>query len=315
MKRIYKIKGSSSSAEENEGYLYLLKKKDYFKKSGGKNVDEDVFRREDFESDFWPHINNELRKIISPYLNSPGIIRFLIIAIISVILNFIWKLNEPLVRGWRLQVVKNLALGSTDSIPSSKLDQLFKYYKKGLVLMFSRFVYFLPVIIIGLLSGGRMLGLVKETLIFFWDKFINAEDLGILEFLFKKVIPQFGIEIIIQLIVLTLYGVLIWPIYRIIMIRYAIGNCRGWDFFSLKTIKDAAMIFKNNAGIIYGIYAFVLAIDVFVAWFSWTLGWLLLIIMPVFILFARHWVKGYSYGVLGQELIKRGAISNESNLI
>lgn len=272
-----------------------------FKAKGA--VGREHFAIENREDDFWKHIRTQLSLIIRPFTNVVALGYFGIIAFISIVLSFLWKLNEPLVRGWRLQVVKNVALKKPQLIPSPRPDLLLKYYWKGLVLIFSRTVYFLPLVIVVFLSGAKMLGIAKEVAFFLWDKAMNSDDLGIGAFFIKKVLPQFGVEVIIQLVVLALYVILVWPIYRIIMVSYALGKSRGWSFFSMTQIKKAIAIFKNHSALIYGVYGFVLSVDVFVTWFSWTVGWVFFFIMPLFVLFARHWVKGYAYGILGRKLI------------
>lgn len=299
---------------QNDNILSVdLQKKDHIEHFSRLTDDTKIFGIEGEGSKFWTHIKTELDNLIAPLKSSIGFRNFGLFAIINTIVSFFFKLNEPLVRGWRLNTVRHIALDKKSPVPTLRPDQLVKYYLQGLVLIVMRVIYFLPLLIIALLSGQKILNLVKELFFYFWDKFIGADTLSFAALLSQKIIPQAGIEILIQIVVLGFYTIFIWPIYRLIMIQYALKLTGPMGFLNPAVIKRTIGIFKKHAKDVYGIYGFTVAVDVFIVWlarfiriFTFGLGFL---IMPTFYLTLRHWVKGYSYGLLGKKLIESGAIS------
>ena len=174
-----------------------------------------------------------------------------------------------------------------------------------------------PLIIVAFLSGIKMLNLIKEVAFYLWDVFQGVDSMGLGKFIAIKVIPQAGVEIVIQLVLLGFYVVFVWPVYRIIMIQYALKLTNGFGFLDIQVIKKSIKIFREHASKVYGIYGFVVALDVFVSWFAtivtlFTFG-LFWLIAPIYYLLLRYWVKGFAYGVLGRKLIEAGALDPKND--
>lgn len=273
---------------------------------------EDLFATPEENTDLFIYIYQELAKLSRPLTKGIGLVNFIVMLILNNVLAFIFKINEPLVRGWRLDIIRRVALNEPVQVPSWRPDHLIGYFFKGWVLIVSRTIYFLPAIIIVYLSGFQLFDVLKELYFFLRDKFLNADNMGYAEFILQKILPQFGIEVLIHLVVLLLYVIFVWPIYRIITIKYALKKCSGGGFFSVKQIYSAIQIFRKNAASIYGVYAFVLSIDVVTILVingltAATIGAFALV-APAVSLLMRFWIKGYAYGILGRTLIQNSAL-------
>ncbi|MCB9304803.1 MAG: hypothetical protein H6566_29595 [Lewinellaceae bacterium] len=268
----------------------------------------------------WEEIKNGLKFIFAPIQKPQGITNFAFFALFVYFLAIIRKvlffipipIRAPFLRGWRFEVVRRIALNKKTAVPGLRPDLVFKYFLKGLVLMFMRYIYFIPLIIVAFLSGMKMLNLIKEVAFYLWDVYQGADSMGIGKFIAVKVIPQAGVEIVIQLVLLGFYVVFVWPIYRIIMIQYALNLTNGFGFLDIQVIKKSIKIFREHASKVYGIYGFVVALDVFVSWFAtivtlFTFG-LFWLIAPIYYLILRYWIKGFAYGILGRRLIEAGAL-------
>ncbi|AEE53884.1 hypothetical protein [Haliscomenobacter hydrossis] len=306
MKRKYVIYGTSNEKIDVPKVIIL--------DSSGKieHIVDDLFATTEENNGLITHVRHEFSKLTRPIRTGIGAVNFVVMAVLSTILSFVFKLNEPLIRGWRLNVIKRVALHEAVQVPSWRPDLLISYFLKGLVLIVSRTLYFLPAIIIIYLSGFQFFDIIKELFYFLRDKWLNANTMGYAEFFMQKVLPQFGMEIFIHFVVLLLYVVFVWPIYRIITIKYALSQCNSAGFFSVKQIRSAISIFRKNADSIYGIYAFTLTIDVLILFLFNALNFasfgIFSLFIPVLGLFFRYWMKGYAYGMLGRVLIQKSAL-------
>lgn len=284
-----------------------------------EHQEPDVFGVPGEGNSIFPWIRQGIKFIFAPVLHPLGMSKFGIFAIFVYFITILKKLlfflpipKEPFLRGWRLEVVRRVALGTKNPVPGMRPDLIFRYFYKGLVLIIMRYIYFFPLLIVGVLSGAKMLNIVKELVFYLYDKVTKVDSMGFAEFLSAKVIPQAGIEILIQLVMIGLYVVLVWPVYRLIMIQYALKLTNGFGFLDPEVIRRNIGIFRQHTLEVYGIYGFVVALDVFVGWFAtvapfFTLGifWL---ISPIYYLLMRHWVKGFAYGILGKRLIAAGTL-------
>lgn len=311
MKKLYVIEGVEKQNTEHENHVIYLSSKDRVEvlddlKSG------DVFGLKEDVDALKSNLREEWMNLIAPLRTTSGRSNFLLISVLSIIM---FKLNEPYNRGWRLFVVKNIALNTPDPVPG--ISYSFRYFSKGFALMFCRFIYFLPLLIIVFLSSGNLLNIAEDLAFYVWDNITNADQLAFVDFFVMKVLPQFGIEVVIHLITLSIYVILIWPIYRIIMIKYALEQVSFLGFFSFKEIKSAISIFKKNASLVYGVFAFSLSVDVIISicaqFISIVTFGLFFWLMPIYYIFFRHWIKGYAYGRLGRELLDRGSLYSPYN--
>lgn len=271
-----------------------------------------------YENNFnWSSVRRGVGQLMSPIIRSPNVGKFIVIAIIRMVTSIpiIRKLAKPfmspLLRGWRLEVVRRVALNLDRVAPSVDIGSLVKYFIKGIVLSWMRWIYFLPLIIVTFLMSLGNLKLLKEIFYFVWDKWWNAESMGYVEYFAVKVLPQAGIDFIIELILVGFYVLLVWPIYRLIMIQYALRLTSWSDFLNLRVIKNSIALFYQHSSLIYGIYGLIVVLDIVVFWvasilFVSTVG-LILFFLPIYYLFFRYWIKGYAYGLIGQRLIDSNA--------
>ncbi len=277
--------------------------------SGGK---KDQFGDSDVQEDFRQLIAVGTQKAFAPLSKQAGITLVIILVynLISWIPIVKGILLEPLARGWRLEIVRRVALDEEHKMPSLRVDSLLMYFLRGLVLIISRYVYFIPLIIISLLSAWRVLNLATTLLFLLIQAIVGwAEYNEVLNYTLGTLLPQLGVEILIELVLLSFYVILIWPIYRIIMVQFALKKSPWYGFFSPAQIRKAFKVFRKNASSIYGIYGLVVSVDVVISYLKWTLiistFGLALILSPTIDLIFRHWIKGYAYGMLGKELIQR----------
>lgn len=286
--------------------------KDKIEKRFSTSEQAEIFGTPEENRIFWTHLRSEFRKFTAPLRSPQGLSNFGIISVLLLIasfplLFFLRYFREPLSRGWRLEIVRRVGLEHNVQVPGARPDLLFRYLWKGLVLIFMRTLYFLPLIIMGLFSSGKYFDLAIEFVKYLWEKANDLDNAGIMEFIFKKVLVEAWIDVIIQLLVLSLYVVFIWPVYRLIMVQYALGLTNAFGFLNPAVIKKSIGIFRRNPAMVYGIYAFSVALDC-LAFFSGfilpilTLG-LYYLIKPVFSLLIKHWGKGYAYGMLARQLI------------
>lgn len=307
------------SLTTNEQISIVLKKADRVERKALDST-EDTFGIPTEEYSIWSKIKWGINFIFAPLRKPQGMTNFglflvfvYVLALIRKILFFLpLPIREPFLRGWRLEVVRKVALNEKNLVPGLRPDLLIKYFIKGLVLMVMRYLYFIPLVVIAFLSGLKIIKLVKEIGFYLWDVWQDTNSMGIGEFLGVKVLPQAGVEILIQLVVLGFYMVFVWPIYRIIMIQYALRLTNGFGFLNPQVIRRSIKIFRKHAFEVYGIYGFVVALDVFVGWvstvatfFTFGLFWL---IAPLYYLLLRYWVKGFAYGILGQRLVQAGTL-------
>ncbi len=328
MAKLFNLKLIKTQQELVTNINFRLGKDDLLERKMETNYD-DQFAHDNESPSLVGYVKQSLKKLISPTLSNDGPSRFIIITVLLYIYSFFKKLlmflpiinffvaafhyliKRPFLRGWRLEVVRNVALESDTKIPSIRPDKLLKYTYKGFALFMMRSIYFLPVVIISFLSGPDIITFVREAISYFWEE--GAAQRGPMGFIVGFVIPQIAMDMLVQLVLTGLYALFVWPVYRIIMIQYAVGEVRGGAFLNSDAVKKGIAIFRRNAREVYGIYGFVLALDIFMIWGATvltavTVGLFSIFVAPLYYLFFRFWVKGYAYGKLGQVLIRKGEI-------
>ncbi|MEM6766929.1 MAG: hypothetical protein AAF655_18480 [Bacteroidota bacterium] len=316
MGKYYTIKGEEVPLPESPNFI-SLGKKGSIEKVSTRFSENDTFGEEEITSEVIRNLKLSIKDFFAPLREKEGRSNFKVAALISTLLSvpFIkWLgLNEPFVRGWRLEVVKQVALDAENPVPPSSSNTVFRYFFKGLFLIISRTIYFLPFVIITFLSGMGILGFISELFSYIMENFIGTSKVSLIEFLIEKLIIDAGKDFLIKLVLLGFYVVFVWPIYRIIMIHYALGIYREGAFFSISKIRAAVGMFKRHASVIYGVYALVISVDVImiISSFIFTVFPLSLvswIFLPTVFLIFRHWVKGHAYGILGKYLIANDEI-------
>lgn len=270
----------------------------------------DTFSTPEEYYDLRAHFAREWAALIRPFGKSANLFAYLVVAVIGTCMTFT-GLTYFLYRGWRLDVVRRIGGGVQQEIPPVDINSSFRYLGKGIVLAFWRGVYFVPLIICAYFSSLKVLRMLLDVVYFVIERIGNA-DASFVNFVVVKIIPQFTINALVTLIALALYAVFVWPVYRILMMRYALGNMSGTGFIKLADISRAWGVFRRNAPDVYGVYGFAMAVDVASFLFFNTLGLLsfgfLFVLVPIANLFFRFWLKGYAYGRLAQRLVQRGEL-------
>lgn len=261
------------------------------------------------EESWFPYLK-EWKGLYDPIKNRRNWPSILIMGTLS---TFFFLLSDMIGKGWRLRVTKQVGLGLTPMVPQfsilnigETISTILGILKHGFVLTIMRQLYFFPLYIASLLSGGTLIKLLWELIWQWWE----GKQEGILQNFLLNILPQFATDLIIEIFVLALYVVLVWPVYRILFIRYAIGDIRGRGFLSIRRIGQAISTYRRNASEILGIYSFTLTLDVALIITVIPLvvgsGGLLGLLAPTALLLTRFWIKGYAYGILLKKLIKSG---------
>lgn len=267
-------------------------------------------------ADFWSHITSELKKMYAPFKKKTNLV---IAGGFGVVLTFLKYLfffgifTAPILRGWRFDIVRRIGLG-LPSVPNLLPHSIFRYFKKGLVLIIMRAIYFLPHLIFIAISSKKMLFQIVEVGKWMFNKFWTGHEDKILDYLIS-LIPEMAYDLMMQLVMFTLYMIIIWPIYRITMVKYALGLIRGTGFLNKKVFMDSVSIFRKAAPMVLGIYFWCVLVDLltalilFLLIFIPVIGWLALFFTPLILLFIKHWPKGYAYGLLARRLIEQNHLS------
>lgn len=261
------------------------------------------------------YVKRKWKEIFAPIKRSESFGKILIISILYTLRIFV-LIRDMLKRGWRLEIVRRVGLKQEDYVPNSDFTDLLKYLKEGLVLIIMRSIYFLPHLIFISFTSSRLFSTAKNLFFWIFQRFLNGKQQGIIEYFLTEVIPELTFDLIMQFVILTLYMIIIWPIYRITMIKYALGIIKGRQFLSFTVFKDSAKIYRSASDEVLGIYFFTFFVDFFVfvlltfVIFIPVLGILVFLFMnPTINLLFRHWPKGYAYGILAQKFIEKGLIS------
>ncbi len=269
------------------------------------------------ESSLWRFFTTRLHRLTQPLFsqkNSLSLIKISLASWLISIITLMADLDAILGRGWRLEVVRRIALEEEKSIPDFSFSLLFQYLIKGFVLFLARRLYYLPMIIFLFISGLKFAKLAYKVGVFLWNNVFWGEGASWSEFFLYQVLPQTGFELLFQFFFQTLYLMLAWPIYRIIMIKYAVGEVEWNGFFSISEFRKAAGIFRRNAATVFSIYALMISLQVAPTIFYKiidlsTFGFADKTFLPILLIFTWYWPIGYAYGILGRKLIAAGEIT------
>lgn len=260
---------------------------------------------------FWQHVRQEIGKMFAPFKKGTNL---LLVLGLGIALNFLqWALfvNTPIARGWRLDIVRRMGEGSARIVPNLMPLSIWRYFRKGLVLIVMRGLYFLPHALFLFLSSNQFFLKLKDIVLWGFEKWRGKEEEAIVDYILRT-IPEFAFDLMLQFVVVLLYLVLVWPVYRITMIKYAMGQIRGSGFLSPVVLMDSIRIYTKESALILGIYFFTLLTDFLVALIIFILVSISLgfigFILPMLVLLIQHWPKGYAYGVLAHQLIQKGYI-------
>lgn len=217
-----------------------------------------------------------------------------------VLLTLIPILDFVLLRGWRLLLVKNMAMGKESILPTADIGNMFKY---GLVLwLMTGFYVIIPTIIIFSVGAGE-LGNLIAAIGCIWNSVFGSEaDIGLYPCL-KAEAHDLAIRVSIEVVWLLVSGTL----YRIAMIRYAItGKKRVFlnlPFNALLALRYlGTFIFMWLFGIVLAIFFFVLATAM-----SFTI--VLAPFVPLVILLVYYYSTGYEFGALAYKMNRRKVVS------
>lgn len=269
------------------------------------------------EKTLWSYFSQRISRLTKPLLdrkNSLDLIKASFASWLISVITWLADFDALFGRGWRLEVVRRIAVGEERGIPEMSFPFLFQYLIKGFVLFLARRLYYLPMIIFLFISGLKFARLAYKIGVFLWNNVFWGEGASWSEFFLYQVLPQTGIELLIQFFFQTLYLMLVWPIYRIIMIKYAVGEVAWSGFFSISEFRKSAGIFRRNATTVFAIYALMLSLQVapfilFKLINISTFGFADKSFLPIIKLLAWYWPIGYAYGILGRKLIAAGEIT------
>lgn len=311
----YIVTGSEKESEEGDVNLYL-DDNDRFEKITQPAAVHDYPEASIKEPSLWQYFADRIRRVSEPlwHKKSRGdVLGMLAVSWFVSVLTWLANFDAILGRGWRLEVVKKLSLGDDKVVPDFSLSSILGYFANGIILLFARTFYFIPMILFALLSGYKFVKIAWKLAVFIYDKAVVGTDASWSEFFFYKVLPQATAELLVQFLFVTLYTMLVWPVYRILMIQYAVGEIKWTGFFSINQFKRSAGIFRRNASSVYAVYAFMLSLQIALYFILKPIDWVSFgfadrTFLPIVYVIFWYWPIGYAYGVLGRTLIQRGEI-------
>jgi len=254
--------------------------------------------------EFWQLFQRGWQAIVSPIRDNHYFGQVVVLALIAWLLSAMFFLGNFMVRGWRLAVVSKLADPESGGTLPRIRKNAGRFISKGIALAFYRFLYFLPqLIIVGIVSPGIFE--LAWDLIMWLIQNLNGEPTSLLQFFVRK-IPDFIFALIFYLVVQLLYFLIVWPIYRINMIKYSLRLINSSGFVNRKEIKDSIRIYRAYAPEVLGVCFFyllanMLSVLIIGAISVVTLG-LSLLVLPVVNVFVRHWPIAFAYGWLGRQI-------------
>ncbi|MEZ4773700.1 MAG: hypothetical protein R3D00_11005 [Bacteroidia bacterium] len=239
-----------------------------------------------------------------PFSTSGNLSQAIVMALLSWVFTFMAMINTIFLRGWRLEIVKNMALSNGEKTIPETIPNLFTFFRRGLVLIVMRAIYFLPHLLVLTIVTPQLFNLFIDFFWWVWD-IITGDKKTILEFLIAK-IPEVMVSVIIEFVMVLLYFLIVWPIYRINMIKYAQGLIRGYQFLSPGQIRHSIMVYRENADLVLGICFFYLCINFFCVvslslLTTFTFG-AAYVAVPFLLVFIRHWPIAYAYGWLATKI-------------
>lgn len=220
---------------------------------------------------------------------------------------YIPVLGNAFLRGWRLAIVRRF--GEMDLIKDR--DSWERYFKDGIKLYVIRWIYFLPESILFAIVGFQSVILIIDIIRWLLENFHSFNFSALVSLIISRV----TVRLLLQFALIGLYSMIVWPVYRIAMIRYALeeNSSARKMFLSRKSLAKCFQIYRQNPSEVLGVYFLVAGIDIYLILFSGlitllTAGIALVIAVPFIMILGNYWFKGYAYGKLGLILEKKGAI-------
>lgn len=262
-----------------------------------------------FELETPPKFQSELstddphKSILSAFFSIPKLIqhpRFLVRIIVLLLVEFVLFfsfIGAPFLlcihRGWRLEYIR---INDPSELPSVHPFKWAKYLWDGFLLWLANLYYAIPAVIYVFLTNRTwlfdlwtILKWLGDTLLPFYQSQINAID-----------IVTIVLEYLITSGILLLYTIVVWPIFRIGMLNYAISGKKSDLFNFIKNTKRVMEQFPACMHLYYQdriIWLLITPLLMFLAPF--TLG-----LTAIFGEVLRMYVTGHIYKVGRKVLVK-----------
>ncbi len=221
-----------------------------------------------------------------------------------VLLAMIPILDLVFLRGWRVQLVHNMAKGYDDILPS---PNIIKYFFNGLILwIMTGFYLVIPFIIIFLVGAGE-LGTFIDISKWAIDSLVSSTAP---EKTLSLILQESAVNYSIRITIAFLWLLVSMPIYRIGMIRFAITG--RWSCFLNIPLNTFLVIKHIKHFILMWIFGFFLIVFLTIIYTILTATIVLAILAPLVVLMVYYGATGYEFGELGYTLNKSEIDGNKN---
>lgn len=216
------------------------------------------------------------------------------------------------IRGWRFEIVKRMIASEPYQAIAPNvhsLNDLGIFIRDGIRLFGAKALYDLPKLLILVAIGYDHIEMIIDWIYYFFTKVPGMGDAQ--NFAATSAI-KFSTTLLIQLAFFIIASFIITPAFKINMIKYATGKISFAGFFSLRELKDSFTLYRRYKTLTITTYLW----DALVSGVSTILGFMLMVLfpfifwllIPIYKLLFKHWLKAYGYGILARRLIINGEI-------
>jgi hypothetical protein len=207
---------------------------------------------------------------------------------------FIPVIDLLVLRGWRLDVTRRIALGEPDVLPDGR--DVVRFLANGVILWTMTLLYFVIPFLIIFATGTGTLRNIWQTVQWLYLTLLTDQPTMPLTEILGQELGRFLGRVAIE----GAWVVISWPLYRTGMLRFAItGNPLA--FF--RVFANLVVVLKNLRAFVmlflYELPTFILMMVVSAILTATGLGALLVpaVSMPLY-----YWITGFEYGHLAHEL-------------
>ena len=242
--------------------------------------------------------------LMYPFKQKDWLSRMWLISVLGVV--FTPFVEIIILRGWRVELVRRIALKEDSILPRSLPQDVLKYFVHGIKLWLITGLYILfPIILFKILGINPLMQFWKELVSFvaeLWQRMRGGgSGVPLDQFLWQS-FKAIAYELMIQNAWLLFY----YPYYRTATIRYAITN---------KFRKSHLSVLRNIRFMIINVLDFIMmVINQFIdKLILYLIGIIINIVLTpfvgvfvvIFLAYAAYWTSGYEYGMLAQKMIKQ----------
>lgn len=217
------------------------------------------------------------------------------------------------IRGWRLILIRRMLLIPPSLGIAPKVDSLIKigdYVKEGIKLVLAKFFYDMPKLLVLAAIGYSHFELMFDWTSYLITNFFKGYDYESASNLLNASSLKMTKSLATQLIFVLIYSLVVTPAFKILEIKYSIGEIKYKDFFSIKELIKSFMLYRKYKFSTVQMYLWdiLLSLLSIVAglFITITFSMLVLFVYPFYKLLFNHWPKSYGYGLLARRMRANG---------